>query len=588
MISSTRSRRRTSPLGLRGEITDNWNWESGLVYSESDLEQDQTGVIFKPNLALAIAGGYDAAGNPVAGGLYSKVYGGYSTAGGLVLQPALDPFARAAGVNPQSLANLYGTEVIRAISQLESWDAKLVGQVYKLPAGEVGVAVGASVRRESLGGHADANGRVTDPVTGSTSGNDQLWLGGTYADPFTKSRTISGAFVEARVPLTSAQWNIPAFHAFDLTGAVRTEHYSDAGNSTVPKFGFRWQPVDAQLTFRGNYSKSFIAPNLFSEYGPTDTRQVGAGVIQGVFGGNYGGMPINGEDGNNPNLQPATSISKTIGFVLKPNFIKHLKITADYSNIALNGFQGGLGFNNIISTINTMGAASPYFNNLAIGNFPGLAGATNPFSAPGSLLAYLTNPATGKGDPTKAANLYVVDQFRNLGALLEKSWNISADYSIPTAAAGTFELATSGAIFDSFKSQSLPGQPFIEYAGNATNAGVFGGTLPKYRFYTTLDWTYRDLDVTIGNTYASSVTDTGPNGTSNPPLPVNRYVAWDLRAAYAYHGAGLKKVNFAVGVNNATNRMPPLAPRTFTDNNADVSTYSPIGRFYYGTVTVDF
>ena len=215
--------------------------------------------------------------------------------------------------------------MIRAISQLEVLGREARRQVFKLPAGEVGVAVGASVRRESLGGHADANGRVTDPVTGSTSGNDQLWLGGTYADPFTKSRTISGAFVEARVPLTSAQWNIPAFHAFDLTGAVRTEHYSDVGNSTVPKFGFRWQPVDSQLTFRGNYSKSFIAPNLFSEYGPTDTRQVGAGVIQGVFGANYGGMPINGEDGNNPNLQPATSISKTIGFVLKPNFIKHLE-----------------------------------------------------------------------------------------------------------------------------------------------------------------------------------------------------------------------------------------------------------------------
>jgi iron complex outermembrane receptor protein len=34
--------------------------------------------------------------------------------------------------------------------------------------------------------------------------------------------------------------------------------------------------------------------------------------------------------------------------------------------------------------------------------------------------------------------------------------------------------------------------------------------------------------------------------------------------------------------------MPPLDPRTFTDNNVDVSTYSPIGRLVYGTITVTF
>ena len=575
-------------FGLRGKITSDWNWETGFVYSESDLQQDQTGVIFKPNLAPAIAGGFDASGNALAGGAYSKVYGGYSVGGPLVLQPALDPFATAGGLNPASLANIYGTEVIKAISRLESWDGKIVGRVYHLPAGDIGVAVGASVRRESLSGRADANGRVTDPVTGSTSGNDQYWLGGTYADPFRKDRTISGAFVEARLPVTSASWDVPAFHAFDLTGAVRTEHYSDVGSATVPKFGFRWQPVDSQFTLRGNYAKSFIAPTLFSEYGPTDTRQVGAGVIQGVFGPNYGGLPFNGEDGNNPNLKPANAISRTVGFVLKPRFLKHFTMTADYSDITLTGFQGGLGFNNVLASVNALGSASPYFNNVAIGAFPGTPGATNPFTTPGALLTYLTSTTTGSGDPTKAANLYAIDQFRNLAELIEHSWTVSADYEIPTDTMGTFSLATNGAVFSSFKFQALPGQAFIQYAGAANNTGVFGGTLPKYRFYSTINWNYRDLDLMLGNTYASSVNDTGPNGTSTPQIPVSSYVAWDLRAAYTYGLAQDAKMKIALGVNNLTDRMPPLAPRAFSDNNADVSTYSPIGRLYYGTVEVSF
>jgi iron complex outermembrane receptor protein len=564
--------------GLRGEITRDWTWETGVVYSESDLEQLQTNLLYKPNIARAIAGGYDAAGNPVTGGLYSQVYTGYSLTGPLALQPALDPFATATGINPASLANLYGTEQINAVSQLASWDAKLVGRLFKLPAGDLGVAVGASLRRESLSGHADPNGRVTDPVTGSTTGNDQQWLGGTYADPFGKTRTISGAFTEVRVPLTSEEWSVPVFHAFDLTGAVRYERYSDAGNSTVPKIGFRWQPLDKQLTFRGNYAKSFVAPALFSEYGPTDTRQVGAAVIQGAFGNAYSNMPFNGEDGNNPNLQPATSISRTIGVVLKPNFLQNFSLTADYSHITLKGFQGGLGFNNILLSINSLGSASPYFNNLGVDNFPGAPGATQPFTQAGSLLAFLTSPA-------QANRLYLIDQFQNLATLVEESWTIAANYRIPTSTAGTFDISTTGAIFNSFRFQALPGQPYIEYAGHATNSGVFGGTLPRYRFFTTLDWNFNDVDFSIGNTYISAVTDTGPNGTS-APLPVSRYFSWDARLAYDWHGGPLKDLQLAVGVNNLTDRMPPLAPRTFTDNNADVSTYSPIGRLFYGTLSV--
>ena len=591
--------------GLRGEITHNWTWETALVYSESDLKQEQTNLIFKPNLPLAIAGGFNTSGAPTVGGPDSQVYSGYSTSGPLVLQPALDPFARTAAVNPAALANLYGTEIINTVSQLKSWDGKIVGRLAALPAGELGLAVGASVRREALSGHADGNGRVTDPVSGKFGVNSQLWVGGTYADPFYSARTISAAFAEVRIPIAGEGWSVPGLRAFDLIAAERSEHYSDAGSSNVPKFGFRWQPFDKQLTFRGNYAKSFLAPNLFSEFGPTDTRQVGPAVIQGVFGNNYTGMPFNGEDGNNPNLKPATSSSKTIGFVFKPTRVSGLVVNADYSHIKLKGFQAGIGFNNIISSVNAQGSSSPYFADLAIGNFPGLSGASNPFTAPGQLLAYLTNPATGLGDPAKAANLFLIDRFQNNSALLEESWNLGVNYALTIGSAGTLSLATTGSIFNSFAFQALPAnacgantppalaiscQP-LQYAGNVTNSGVFGGTLPKYHFYTSFDWTYRDLTVGVANTYLSSVTDTGPNGnfttfTGNPatsPQHVSGYTSWDVRAAYDYH-----KVRTAVGVNNLTNRMPPLAPRTFGDNNADVSTFSPIGRLYYATVGVSF
>jgi iron complex outermembrane receptor protein len=44
----------------------------------------------------------------------------------------------------------------------------------------------------------------------------------------------------------------------------------------------------------------------------------------------------------------------------------------------------------------------------------------------------------------------------------------------------------------------------------------------------------------------------------------------------------------ALGVNNFTDRMPPASPQAFTDNLADVATYSPIGRLIYASVGIKF
>jgi iron complex outermembrane receptor protein len=580
--------------GARGDIVHDWTWESGFVFSQSDLAQDQGNLLYKPNIPLAIAGGFDANGNPVVGGAYSKVHSGFSLTGPLVLQLALDPFARGTALNPASVNNIYGTEFINARSALTSFDVQVVGTLFELPAGKVGLAVGGSVRRETLSGRADNNGRVTDPTTGLVTGNDQQWLGGTYADPFDRHRDIDALFAETRVPITSDAWHVPGVEEFDLTAAVRAEKYSDAGRSTVPKVGFRWQPFDRQFTVRGNYSKSFSAPSLYAEYGPTDTRQVGAAVIQGVFGSNYTGMPFNGEDGNNPNLQPARSQSRSIGFVFQPDFAKGLSVSVDYSAITLNGFAGGLGFNNILDSINKLGSASPYFNNLGVDNFVGAAGASQPFVNPGDLQKFITDPATKLGIPAQANRLYLIDQFRNLAALIEHSYTIEASYVIPSDRLGTFTVSTAGAIFSSFNFQALPGGPFVQYAGTTNNSGGsggFGGTLPKYRFFTTFNWVYDNLDVTISNTYVASTVDTGVNGTSTPTIPVASYLTFDARAAYDFpvpHFHEGSKITAAIGVNNIADRMPPLAPRAFLDNNADISTFSPIGRLIYGTLSVSF
>ena len=131
------------------------------------------------------------------------------------------------------------------------------------------------------------------------------------------------------------------------------------------------------------------------------------------------------------------------------------------------------------------------------------------------------------------------------------------------------------------------------------------GTLPKFRAYTTLDWSYGTSNLTVGDTYISAMQDLGSGGvtyeTNAANLPptafagrVKSYTSFDLRLAFAPQAGGLKGVSLAVGANDVFNRMPPISTNVFTpsavytDNTADVSTYSPLGRLIYVQGSIRF
>ena len=568
--------------GLRGDLSQSWNWETAYVYSENKLQQRQENVFYVPNIARAIAGGFDAQGNAVVGGRYSRVRTGFSETGDFTIQPSLDPFARADGVDPASLANVFGTEVIDVKSKLTSFDLKVVGAPFSLPAGKFGVAIGANFRKEELSGHTDPNGYNTGPT-------NHRWGGATFTDPFEASRRINAGFGEVRLPVTGKDFTLPAFHAFELIGAMRTERYSDAGNSTVPKIGFRWEPVDDQFVVRGTYSRAFTAPTLFSMFGPTGTRTIGAGVIQSAFG--ITGTTFNGEDGNNPALKPSDAWSRSIGAVFTPKDLPGLRLKLDFVNVTQKGFPGGIGFTNILASVDQLGAASPFITNISRGNFAGLPGyvpGATAFANPGQLRAFIAG-----GGQNAANDLYAVDYFVNLAGLKVRAYDFFGEYAFPEGPSGKFTLSSVATYFQNFKFQALPDQPYFEYSGFATNGGTgVQGTLPKYRVYSTLYWKKGPWEATIANTFIPGVTDVGvggivfANSTTLRSVKVDRYVSWDVSGGYS--AKVLKGLRVRAGVNNIANRMPPLAPQAFTDNNVDVATYSPIGRLYYATVEVKF
>ena len=600
-------------LGLRGEfsaIGSDWDWEVGVTHSENEIDQVIGNVIFAPNLALAVAGGFNSTGVATVGGTFSNVRSGLSPTGAFVLQPALNPFAIAAGVAPGALSNVLTDESIHGKSTLDAADARITGTIGHLPAGEPALALGVAWRKEKLSGAPERNGWVHVDGTLATAAQS-LYVGGLSADPFAASHTIVSQFLEVRVPIASDAWNSPGFAALDLIGAVRHERYSDAGNSTVPKIGFRWEPLGRQLTVRGNFARSFTAPSLYAIAGPLNIRLGGAAIVTNAFATAIAGT-TQVQDGNNPNLKPAKSDSVSLGFIVKPEAIPNLKISIDYSSVKETGQPAGIGFNNILLDVNAKGAASQFAGNIARNAFPGQPGALA-FANPGDVLAYVTKPANVVGG--NYPNLYMIDRFTNLGQIKVSSINLDGSYEVPTGDVGTVTLSTQAAYLLSYKFQAIPGQPIYSFDGTTTQGGGAQGTLPRLRAYTSVDWRRLHWEVGASHSYIAAVDDIGTGGLSYDlnfqragqttffPGRVAAFSSWDLRLTYraSTESDAAPGVTVTAGINNLFDELPPVSSNITAasgaaagatawraENNVDVSTYGGIGRLFYLSATLRF
>lgn len=105
-----------------------------------------------------------------------------------------------------------------------------------------------------------------------------------------------------------------------IDGAIRHEHYSDFGDTTVLKLTSRYDFSDA-IALRGTVSTGFRAPTLAESY--YAGINVSTNYLSGVF-------PANGEIVSNlgfGNLKPEKSTNYSLGLVLHP--IDRLTITID-------------------------------------------------------------------------------------------------------------------------------------------------------------------------------------------------------------------------------------------------------------------
>jgi iron complex outermembrane receptor protein len=212
-------------------------------------------------------------------------------------------------INSTSAAGvvLYGGK-----TTLTAFDAALSGEVYKLPAGPVMLAVGTDLRKEEYKFNGDER--------------DFAARRGILNAPFDDvnvlpqvSRHIRAVYAELLVPVTKQ---------LELNLAVRRDDYSGFGNTINPKVSFRYQPME-QLMFRGSYNEGFRAPSfnqLFngvtqSVYAGKDLADPGkcaGGKVDSTKPGCESITPIIGTGGKDT-LGPETAKQATVGVVFEPS-----------------------------------------------------------------------------------------------------------------------------------------------------------------------------------------------------------------------------------------------------------------------------
>jgi len=251
---------------------------------------------------------------------------------------------------------LFDNEVGKTLYDQTTFEVAANGELFKLPAGTVGAAVGLHFQRDMI-----------NDVPGKDTLASNVW--GQSAAGITKGSTSTREmFGELNIPLLR---DLPFIQRFGLDLSGRATTVDRHGSNATYKVGANWQ-ISPEYRLRATYGTSFRAPALFESFLANQTSFVGersidpcnnwganlaAGLIpqrvatncaaQGVPSNFAGAASATVFTGGGSHLKSETSTSYTLGAIWTPSFEK-LSVAVDYFNIEIQNEVATLGPNNIV------------------------------------------------------------------------------------------------------------------------------------------------------------------------------------------------------------------------------------------------
>ncbi len=505
-----------------------WYWDVNAVYGRNDADQTVFGNINAANLARALG--------PVA----------------LCTAPCV-PFNIFGGAGSITEAQYnYVAFEQNDSSRQKLWDfsANLTGELFDLPGGAAGFALGVE--------HRDQKGRFDpDEVVAAGLGSDIPAL------PTSGGYDVSEAYLELRLPLLR---DTPFFHRLELTGAGRYSDYSTSGSTATFKVSANWQPIE-DLLFRGSWAEGFRAPTIGELFGTpsrfdqeiVDPCSAVGGAIPAAVAANCiaDGVPAGGSyvqanpqlpvvTGGNQDLDAESSESWVFGAVWSPSFVPRLSLEANYFDIRVDGAIQAIDAEVLLARC----------------------------AEDGDALSCAAIDRSASGAVTQIRGL-----LQNIAGIETDGLDVTLNYRTGETGAGRFGLFWTNTFLFNYH-VSVPatdGITVIEREG--TEQGSPDQAFPKWKSTAVLDWSQGGdggFGASLTGRYIGGVDEADGNRMGS-----RFYTDLQLR----WEPASAKGFGFALGANNLFNVDPP-ACFTCGLNNMDPTTYDVPGTFYYARVSL--
>ncbi len=559
-----------------------WNWDVGGFVNQNDLIKTQRGDFSLVGLTGALGPSYL---NPGTGRVECGTdpdnalpYG--SSPGSCV---PWNPFIPPNIGGPNSLADptlqayIFPFYHDTGRTKTIDYSANVTGSIFTLPAGDLGIAAGYEYRNESGNFVPDAfsqAGLSTNLSAGPTGGRYQ----------------VDEYYIEIEVPILR---DLPFARELTFNAAGRYSDYTSFGDTTNGKFSLTWRPID-DLMIRGNYAEGFRAPTIGDLFGgisgtfdyytdPCDSsHEAGSNPAvaqrcQQGFGGQapvapgyvqigQGGAPcttwpcqtgIQFFAGSNPNLQPETATSKTVGGVYSPSWVEGLDLSLDWYKVKVKNAIGGDSVSGILQDCYVLGIASR------------------------------CSSALFTRGPDGALN-YALRGGKNSGWDETEGWDFGVNYRLPEFSFGRFAVHWNSTYVDHLNSKadneaSTPVAPSTSWGGNF-----------RLRSNVSVDWDWGDFGATWTSRYYSSMKEScSYNNTAQGGPECNMPGHWENGVQFnarrvgsnTFHDAQFRynapwNATISVGANNLFDHVGPIM---YSTPNSQYPYYGgfDIGRFYY-------
>ncbi len=551
--------------GFKGTVGAGWDYEVFFQYGQSDnrlevfnsinfqrLEQE-TGFQQTTPTAADIAAG--AGGDPTTFGVYNPGVCLAST--GCVLSNPFGQNLSAAAINYAKF-----TEVDTATNTLKIYGGEISNSnLYQLPYGPLGISLGVEHRTE----------------TGEFTPDNLLQTGVTAQSPVQPtagSFNVTELYGEVRVPVLKDLPFAKDLHV-DLGG--RFFNYNTFGSGETWKVSGNYTPVNG-LRFRGSDGVAFRQPSItdlfegtaigfnpaqdpcsnarFTTYTAAQQANVRANCAkQGINVDTFTqvGSQIQTVIGGNPNLNPETARTQTLGIVATPPFVPRLAITLDYYRTKID---------NTISSVPTPSIVDGCYTS---------ANLSSPLCA-------LVNPRLGTGQLST-----VVGTNENLGETRTEGLDVGTTYSYPIPNYGTISFQNDLTYVFKYDYQNLPNGPFIG-ANGTIQLGISTPGYPRLRDNASVDWRIGDFQFGYRMRFIqgmaffdSAPLDPATSASSRTPSIFYH----DIIGSYDY-----KNFSFNLGVDNLFDKAPPYVFDGAT--NTDPAVYDVLGRVVYLKTTLRF